>query len=401
MAAVVLVVASMLAHTNEVRRPPGGVVAVLLVFIAWMAITSAAAIQTGHAWNKYFEVMKVLGMTLVVASLVQTRAQIIGLVWVVAASIAFYGTKGGIFTVLSGGVHQVWGPPTSVVYGNNELAVALVITIPLLYALARHTEVARDFVLVRFIKPKPLKWGLYASCVLCFASVLGSQSRGALLAVAAMGAMLWWRSRSKLMLGLVILALVPIALSMLPEQWFSRMESIQSYQQDMSAQQRLNSWQTSLNIAADRVTGAGFGTATPLVFDRYSPRKGPEWVFVAHSIYFQVMGDHGHVGLGIFILFWLLTYRMAGRIVGLTDKHSQYAWANELANMCKVSMVGFAVGGAFLSLAYWDMPYYLPVMLAAVERLVRQELKADALASASASGPSSAPRTAVPAVSRC
>lgn len=395
-ASVALVALSMLMHPKEVRRPAGTVVGVLLIFIGWMAVSSGLAISPGHAWSKLFDVLKVLGMTLVVMSLVHTREQIIGLVWLVAGSIAFYGTKGGVFTIAAGGAHRVWGPPGSAVFGNNELALALIITIPLLYALARHVGVARDFLLVRFIKPWLLKWGLYISCVLCAASALGSHSRGAFVAILAMSVMLWWRSRSKLMLGLVLLALVPVGLSMLPAHWFERMETIQTYEQDLSALQRINAWETAINIANDRVTGAGFGTASIRVFNIYSPRKGPEWVYVAHSIYFQVLGDHGYVGLGLYLLFWVMTYRMAGRIVRLTRPHAQYAWAAELANMAKVSIVGFAVGGAFLSLAYWDMPYYIPVILLAVERLVRQELKSAAsaaieAAAAQPSGPLATP----------
>jgi hypothetical protein len=42
--------------------------------------------------------------------------------------------------------------------------------------------------------------------------------------------------------------------------------------------------------------------------------------------------------------------------------------------MSKVSLVGFAVGGAFLSLAYWDMPFYITVALAAADHLVRNQL---------------------------
>ena len=41
---------------------------------------------------------------------------------------------------MTGGSFRVWGPPQSVVEGNNELAVALVITIPLLYFLSLQVE---------------------------------------------------------------------------------------------------------------------------------------------------------------------------------------------------------------------------------------------------------------------
>ncbi|MBX3643359.1 MAG: putative O-glycosylation ligase, exosortase A system-associated [Rubrivivax sp.] len=372
MATVIVVALGMLMHPKEVRRPSGALVGILMLFIIWMTITTAFAIVQLAAFARYTEVLKVLGMTLVVASLVHTREQIMGLIWVVAGSIAFYGIKGGVFTILTGGGYRVWGPPSSVVAGNNELAVALITVIPLLYFLGRHAEVARDFVLVRFLPARWLRIGMYVSCVLCAVSALGSQSRGALLAIAAMSSMLWWRSRSKILLACVFLALVPIGLSLMPASWFERMNTIQTYEEDVSALGRLNAWQTAINIARDRITGAGPVTATPTVFAMYSPRQGPQWILVAHSIYFQILGDHGYIGLGIYLLFWVISYRMAGRVVRLSAKDPGLAWVAELGNMAKVSMVGFGVGGAFLSVAYWDMPYYIPVILAATERLLRE-----------------------------
>ncbi len=48
------------------------------------------------------------------------------------ASLGFYGVKGGIFTIATGGAYRVWGPPESFIEGNNELALALIMTIPLM-----------------------------------------------------------------------------------------------------------------------------------------------------------------------------------------------------------------------------------------------------------------------------
>ena len=388
MAAAALLMLAMAMRSSEVQRPRGGVYGVLLLFIVWMGLTSATAILRDASLEKYVEVLKVLGMAVAVACVVHTRAHIVGLAWVVTGSIAFYGVKGGIFTIATGGGHRVWGPTSSAVEENNSLAVALIMIIPLLYAMGRHAEVAREFPLVRFIAAKWLRRGLYASCLLCAASAIGSQSRGALLAIIAMALMLWWRSRSKAALGFVMLALVPISLSLMPDDWFNRMESIQTYEQDLSALQRLNAWQTAINIANDRVMGAGFATANLQVFGMYSPRPGAEWVYVAHSIYFQVLGDHGYIGLGLYLLLGLVTYRMAGRIISLTRSRADLAWAHDLASMSKVSIVGFAVGGAFLSLAYWDMPYYIPVVLAALERHVRMStFSSEPAAAASAAQP--------------
>jgi hypothetical protein len=50
--------------------------------------------------------------------------------------------------------------------------------------------------------------------------------------------------------------------------------------------------------------------------------------------------------------------------------------------MIQVSLIGFAVGGAFLSLLYFDVPYYLMAAMVATRVLVEKELKEKAAAAA-------------------
>ena len=44
--------------------------------------------------------------------------------------------------------------------------------------------------------------------------------------------------------------------------------------------------------------------------------------------------------------------------------------------MVKVSLIGYAVGGAFLSLAYFDLPYYVIGFIVLVEATVRESARA-------------------------
>ena len=116
------------------------------------------------------------------------------------------------------------------------------------------------------------------------------------------------------------------------------------------------------NLALDRpLVGGGFEPYTHEVFRRYLP----DYVRAhsAHSIYFQVLGEHGFVGLALFIVFWMLTWRLSRRIIKHTKNDPQLKWANGRAAMIQVSLVGYFVGGMFLNLAYWDMPYYLMIAL--------------------------------------
>ena len=52
-------------------------------------------------------------------------------------SLAIYGIKGGVFTLDGGGSNKVWGPPSSMIFDNNQLAVGLLVCIPLMNYLRR------------------------------------------------------------------------------------------------------------------------------------------------------------------------------------------------------------------------------------------------------------------------
>ena len=99
-------------------------------------------------------------------------------------------------------------------------------------------------------------------------------------------------------------------------------------------------------------------------------RPNPLDVHAAHSIYFQILGEQGFIGLFLFMSVGAFTWFAAGdakrRAVGIPN----LAWVASLVDMLKVSMIGYAVGGAFLSLAYFDVPYYVVVVAVATRELV-------------------------------
>jgi probable O-glycosylation ligase (exosortase A-associated) len=256
--------------------------------------------------------------------------------------------------VMTGGGGRVWGPPGGMLEGNNELAVALIILMPMLFYL-RQTEA--NVWLRRLL--------LFSMVTVVF-SILGSQSRGALLGLLAMAFFLGLKGKHPVRTSLLLLAFGVLALAFMPETWSGRMDSINTYQKDGSAMSRIWTWTTLWNAAVDRpFVGAGFAADNDAVFSRYAPQddhyaifRGR--VFVAHSIYFQVLGEHGFVGLALFLLLGLTTWITAGRIARRVRDDAEFgAWMPLLMRMVQVSIVGYGVGGAFLSLAYLDVPYYV------------------------------------------
>jgi probable O-glycosylation ligase (exosortase A-associated) len=187
-----------------------------------------------------------------------------------------------------------------------------------------------------------------------------------------MGFFLWLKSRQKVATALLLLALVPAVWLFMPEAWHQRMESIQSYQQDRSAMGRINAWEFAYNLALDRPLGGGFEAFQPEAFQRWAPN--PDHLQDAHSIWFEVLGEHGFVGLILYLLMWFFCWRTAATTARLAKGRAELKWAGDLAILTQVALVGFWVGGSFLGLAYWDYPYILLAVLVLTRRLVRMEL---------------------------
>lgn len=354
MTAIVTLVCFPFSKSKRPLPMNGGVILLLLLWF-WMTVTSVVSINPSEmVWDRWIFVSKIYLMLLVTVMLVRSRKQIDVLIWVVVISIGFFGFKGGVFTVATGGSYRVWGPPDSMVEENNALAVALMIVLPLMYYLRLTSST------------KWVRWLMSAAMLFCGVSVLGSQSRGAFLALLAMAFVLGAKSKHPVRFSLVLAMVLSLGVAFMPDSWTERMDTIQNYSGDTSAMSRLYTWETLWNAAKDRpLVGAGFRADTIDLFNRYAPVDekyssvaGTAWV--AHSIYFQALGEHGFVGLFLFLAVWAWVWIAGGRLAKRAQRIAEFsAWMPLLLRMCQVSTVGFCAGGAFLSLMLLDLPYYI------------------------------------------
>jgi len=255
-------------------------------------------------------------------------------------------------------------PPGSFIEGNNEIAFALIMCLPLMRYL--QLNATKRYVTI----------GLSTVMLLSVVSIVGSYSRGAFLAGAVMLCVLWLRSRRRLGLFVVLILLIPAMFTFMPEKWHARMDGIQNYEQDASAMGRINAWRCAWNLANDHpIFGGGARAFTPAVFYRYAPN--PENIHDVHSIYFEMLAEQGFVGLFIFLAIGIITFWHAQRIRKMTRDNASLRWAFDLASMCQVTIVGYAVGGAFLGLAYWDLPYTVVAIVMLTSVIVEGELSRD------------------------
>jgi probable O-glycosylation ligase (exosortase A-associated) len=349
-----------LVFTRERSSPFKGAPSVwLALFVIWVTLSWAMGLSPDGDYEQWKKVIKVFFMIFVGLALLHSKQHVLALAWVSAGSLAVLGVKGGIFTITTGGNYRVWGPPDSFIADNNEFALSLVMTIPLLRFLQLQLRTGWR------------RHALTLVMVLCAAAALGSQSRGALLAIGAMSLVLWWRGSSRFVGG-VFMAVAGVALVIfMPDTWTERMSTISSYEEDGSAMGRISAWWNAWGIAQEHLFGVGFNAARPELFAKYSPY--PDAVHAAHSIYFQVLGNHGFIGLALFLGVFVSTYWIAGRVRREARAHPQAAWCETLGAMAQVAIIGYAVGGAFLSLSYFDLPYNIMMMVVITREWVRNK----------------------------
>jgi len=321
----------------------------LLIFTGWMLFTTFFAFYSQFAWEQWDKVWKVMLMVFLTAMMIRERQHLHWMIWVIALSLGFYGVKGGIFTIVNGGQHHVQGPQGTFFDGSNEMGLVLAMLIPLIRYL--HLQETRKW----------MRMGLASAMVLSGIAAIGTQSRGAMLAMAAMAIFLWLKSRQKVAIGFYIVIAVAAVAVVMPQEWRDRMQTIKTYQEDASSLGRINAWHTAYNVAKDRVTGGGFNMFLPPTFREYAPE--PFRVHDVHSIYFEVLGEHGFIGLGMFLLLALFTWLRAGRLIRECKNDPERKWAADLAAMIQVSLVGYGVGGLFLGMAYFDLTYHLMIII--------------------------------------
>lgn len=354
----------MLLTRDKSKVPKDGPVVIIVCLWTLFVVTTLFALNPAGAWERLNVVSKILLMTFVTLILINHPTKLRYLFLTIALSIGLLGLKGAIWVAMTGGAHRVYGPSGSFIYDNNDFALALNMILPMLLYLA---------------KDEPRQWlrVLLRVCfVACIVSVVFTYSRGGFVAMAFVSFLLLLKARYK---SLAFFMLVIGALGVMliaPEKWTKRMDTIQTYEQDGSAQGRIMAWKTAWRIALDRpLVGGGFETFTERVYARYSPEADD--VKDVHSIYFEILGEQGFIGLFLFLLLIASSYNRLRRLKWMIYPKPDLQWARHYPDMLQVSLVAYMVGGAFLGRAYFDLFYHLIASTIILRSLTVQALSAE------------------------
>ena len=337
----------------------------ILLFGMWASVTTYTALDLNHSYPLWIRLLKTLVLAIAIITIVSTKARIQAVVWMIVLSLGYFGVKGGGFVLLTAGRYHVFGPEDSMIADNNSLGLALVMLLPLINYL-RVTSRSRF-----------VSFACLTIMGLTLIAIIGTYSRGALVALAACGVAYAVKSRASLvplLLGAMLLTALP---SLVPGGWFNRMATIQTASKDESFEERLSAWRTSFNIAKSRpLVGGGFSSIEQdwVVQEFHSPGS-LDIGRASHSMYFEVLSDQGFVGLALYLLLVVTAWYNTSIVLRLTRDRPELDWANRLTRMLQVSIIGYLVGGAALSMAYYDGFFILLSLTAVLVAVVQRSLQ--------------------------
>jgi probable O-glycosylation ligase (exosortase A-associated) len=361
---------AMVVFTKDKKKLPANMVITLWgMFLVMTTITTVTALSPAHSWDMWNRVIKVMLLGLLVPVLMGTPRRIHALIWVIIISLSFFGIKGGVFTMMTGGGGHVVGPPTSMLVDNNNLALALCMTLPLMNYLRLQAET------------KLVRTGMLLAMIATTFGALGTYSRGGFIGLGCMAAYLWWKSSHKISLLLAVVAVVVPAYLFMPAAWFERMGTLKDASAQTTFQTRWDAWKVNFNIAMARpLTGGGFASSEDGGVYRtysygksfYADENGDTGGHAAHSIYFEVLGDHGFIGFTLYFSMLAGTLLMLRRVRRAAKKIVGLSWVAELATMMQVSFLAFFVSGAALAMAYYDLVFLFIGITLTLNQIVKE-----------------------------
>lgn len=322
-------------------------------------------------WNKFSKVML---LTLFVVLIIRSRDHFNYIVMMFVLSLGVMGVIEGLKFIASGGSHHIKGPDNNILSDNNHFALALGMVLPMVvYLLSQYSQ-------------KYIRLSLYLVLGLSILSILGTESRGGFIGLVCTGFFLFLNSKHKsyAIFGLIFIGLASSLI--LTDKWYKRMDTIETAEEDGSFMIRVKAWKMYTLMAMERpFVGAGFravqvGYVWRSVAPNFhklsfieSPEPG-EKGWAAHSIYFQVLGDHGFVGFFLFVLILVTIYLMLINIMRKVKDIERLEWQYRLAKMLKVTLVAFSVAGAALSLPYAEIFWAYVAIVIALDISCKQSL---------------------------
>ena len=146
-------------------------------------------------------------------------------------------------------------------------------------------------------------------------------------------------------------------------------------------------WKYGINVALARpLTGGGFKMYEQMRFyERFGLRRCQRgenalddcapFGRASHSVYFDSLGEHGFIGLLLFLMLLFGAIATGSSIIRMTRGRDDLAWMGQLAAMLQASITAYAVMGLTQNSTYFDLYYTLVVMMVITQVLALKAIR--------------------------
>lgn len=379
--------------------PPLNLQTVLHTAMAvWITVTMIWAVAPEAAWTKWDWAFKTVAFAIFIPYVIRSRVQIEAFAQTYVFSLAANFVPFGLKVLISGGGY---GVNLGLATGNAGLAeggflsTSCLMAVPLAIHLASHSQLVP--------KLKIIALSYWAVATLAIVTALGTYERSALIGLAVLGVYMWIRTRHKLGFGLVFVVAAFLVIYTSSGALSSR-AAIGDYQNDSSSYVRLLVWKWTLDFAMTHPLGGGFLAYLVNHVDIPSGGGEPghtEFGRAFHSIYFEVLGEHGYPGFAIFILLAGSTFFMLRRVARRARPYPELQWVVGMSDALQAGIAVFMSSGAFVGIAFQPMFWYFIAMSISLNaylvRVENQQIAPEtgwrALAAKAGDPPASSPET--------
>lgn len=329
----------------------------LILLMIWITITTQYAEYQWSAWYKHDYSFKTILFAFFIPFVINSRHKVDFFIAVMVSAIAYFTINGGmktLFGVTGYGMDLVYsGSNNSGIAESSTLSMVSAFVLPFIYYLYRYAPFNRN---------KLISVILIAISLSAVFTIIGTHARTGLIGLFVLFVAITLKTKHKLKIFSFGVVMASLVFTLAPQNWLDRMNTISSAKTESSAAGRLVVWKWTIDYVSSKpILGGGFTSHQANAGQLHLYMEDSQSITVSkkgkafHNIYFEVLGEHGYVGLFIFLMIIYTAWRSA---VNAQAKMLDSEWVAPLAQLTIYGLLVFCACGMFIGIAFSPWLYY-------------------------------------------
>ena len=361
---VIILFISIILNKKSLTSTKSITVPFLLCFFAfWITITTYNGLFPEVAWAKWDWAFKTIIAAILMMAVCKDRLDIELILLTITSALSYFVIILGIKALLGGTGYArslIPGQVNHGLYESSTLAAVSASVIPIILYLKNHS------VLLPTLKSHSYLW--FGFIFLLIAAVIGTSARTGLVSLAFLFFVAIILTKRKFVILLGVSILIGLFSLVVSDAWVNRMATMGNPEEEASSVGRLVVWRWTIDFASENILGGGFHAykANAGMLDTYTDSANTFASAKAfHSVYFEVLGEHGYIGFACFVTVLFLTLL---KLIRMSGKRDSPEWISAAAFAIFISFSTLLVGSMFVGIAFRPYIYYFVALAMILEK---------------------------------